>query len=105
MCRARAGLLPVLVHAAIPLFAASAASPAEVPAAVPTTRPGAVVAVDGSGQFRTVQEAIDAAPAGRTEPFVIHITPGTYREHVVVPEHKPFLTLQGDDAATTVLTD
>lgn len=63
-----------------------------------------VVAQDGSGQFRTVQEAIDAAPAQATRPVIIRIRPGVYREKLVVPASKPHLTLLGTDPAHTILT-
>ncbi len=61
----------------------------------------AVVAVDGSGTHRTVQAAVDAAPAGRTkaEPFRILVRPGTYKEHVIVPRGKPFVHLLGESGA------
>ncbi len=59
------------------------------------------VAADGSGDFKTVQEAITASPDGGA---VIHIKPGTYQGPFVVPKNKPNITLQGDDAATTILT-
>lgn len=67
--------------------------------------PDATVAADGSGTHPTVQAAVDAAPAGRTTPWVIALRPGRYKEHVVVPAEKPFLTFRGEDAATTVITD
>ncbi len=59
-----------------------------------------VVAADGSGQFKTVQQAVDRAPAHS----VIHVKPGIYKERVVVPPEKTFLTLRGDDPLTTVIT-
>jgi pectinesterase len=65
----------------------------------------AFVAADGSGTHATVQAAVDAAPAGRTAPWVIVIKPGRYQEHIVVPATKPFLTFRGEDAATTIITD
>ncbi len=67
--------------------------------------PDAIVAADGSGTHATVQAAVDAAPAGRTTPWVILIKPGRYAGHLVVPAEKPFLTFRGEDAATTVITD
>lgn len=63
-----------------------------------------VVAADGSGQFRTVQAAIDAAPSQSARPVVVHLKPGVYHEKVVVPATKPHLVLRGDDAARTVIT-
>src|SRR5260370_42502948 len=66
--------------------------------------PEVVVAADGSGQFRTVQEAVDRAPSRSPARFVIHIKPGVYRERIVVPADKTRLTLRGDDPRTTVIT-
>lgn len=63
-----------------------------------------IVAADGSGQFKSVQEAVDRAPSHSRTRFVIHIKPGIYKERVTVPPDKTFLTLRGDDAKTTVIT-
>jgi pectinesterase len=63
-----------------------------------------VVAADGSGQFRTVQAAIDAVPNQSAEPVVIRLKKGTYHEKVVVPTLKTHLVLRGDDAASTIIT-
>lgn len=62
------------------------------------------VAKDGSGEFSSVQKAVDSAPALSRRPIVIHIKPGIYRERVTVPPYKTFLTLRGDDAMNTVIT-
>ncbi|HEY1760199.1 MAG TPA: pectinesterase family protein [Bryobacteraceae bacterium] len=62
------------------------------------------VAADGTGQFKSVQEAVDHAPTHSHQRFVIHIKPGIYKERVTVPPEKTFLTLRGDDAKTTVIT-
>lgn len=70
-----------------------------IPAAADT-----VVAADGSGQFKTVQQAVDSAPSHSRARFVIHIKPGIYEERVTVPPEKTYLTLKGDDALTTVIT-
>lgn len=57
------------------------------------------VAADGSGDFKTVQAAVDAAAASGA---VIRIRPGTYREKLVVT--KAHIQLRGTDAAKTVLS-
>src|SRR4051794_38613953 len=62
------------------------------------------VAADGSAPFRTVQQAIDAAPAHSPARVVIHIKPGTYQDRLVVPPEKTFLALEGEDPKTTVIT-
>jgi pectinesterase len=64
-----------------------------------------VVAADGAGQFKTVQEAIMAVPAGSAaNPVLIHIKPGTYKELIYVQREKRFFHLLGEDAQNTVLT-
>ena len=63
----------------------------------------AVVAQDGSGNYKTVQEAIDAAPTGRIAPWLIFVKSGTYEELVTIPENKPFIHLIGQDKEKTVI--
>src|SRR5436190_3745596 len=65
-----------------------------------------VVAADGSGQFKTVQEAINAVPQTTRfdNPAVIHVKPGIYKELIYVQHEKRFVHLVGEDAAKTVLT-
>jgi pectinesterase len=88
----------LLLSAALGLIALAAQ--AQV---APPTGP-LVVAADGSGQFRTVQAAIDAAPNQSAVPVVIQLKKGTYHEKVVVPTLKTHLVLRGDEAATTIIT-
>ncbi|MDB5233306.1 MAG: C-terminal target protein [Hymenobacter sp.] len=63
-----------------------------------------VVAKDGTGNFTTVQAAINAAPTGRATPFTIFIKNGKYRERVTIPATKPFLQLTGESVANTLIT-
>src|SRR5215813_6416862 len=60
------------------------------------------VAADGSGDFKTVQQAVDHVPDNNNQPVVIHIKRGVYQEQVRVTRR--YLTFRGEDAATTVLT-
>ncbi|MFH8800294.1 pectinesterase family protein [Streptomyces sp. NPDC017936] len=53
------------------------------------------VAQDGSGQYRTVQAAVNAVPANNPSRVVVSVKPGTYRELVKVPSNKPHVTIQG----------
>lgn len=63
------------------------------------------VALDGSGQFKSVQEAIMSVPAGSpAKPVVIHIKPGIYKELIYIQHEKRFFRLVGEDAAKTILT-
>jgi pectinesterase len=63
----------------------------------------AVVAADGSGQFTSVQAAINAAPqlGSPAPPWVIRVKPGVYRERVYIQREKRFVRLVGDDPART----
>jgi pectinesterase len=63
------------------------------------------VAADGSAQFKTVQEAVMAVPAGSAmNPVFIHIKPGTYKELIYVQHEKRFFHFIGEDADKTILT-
>ncbi|BCM93296.1 pectinesterase A [Abditibacteriota bacterium] len=62
------------------------------------------VAADGSGDYKTIQGALDAAPTDKNQRFVIHIKPGTYHEKLIVSLDKGPITFQGDDTTTTILT-
>lgn len=67
-----------------------------------------VVAKDGSGDFPTVQNAVDHVMDRVLTPFhgraIIEIRPGVYHERVRVPPDRPRITFLGKDAATTVIT-
>jgi pectin methylesterase-like acyl-CoA thioesterase len=73
--------------------------PTTAPTATPTTSPTSgtkpTVAKDGTGSYTTVQAAVDAVPADNTSRRIITIKAGTYRESVVIPTTKPFITFQG----------
>ena len=61
------------------------------------------VALDGSGQYTSLQAAIDALPVeGSEEDRTVFIRKGVYRERVIV--HKNHVRIVGEDAEETVLT-
>ncbi|MCR6722365.1 MAG: pectinesterase family protein [Chitinophagaceae bacterium] len=62
-----------------------------------------VVATDGSGDFKTVQAAVDAVPAGNKKPVTIFLKKGVYREVLVIDARKPFITLTGEDKDSTII--
>jgi pectinesterase len=66
----------------------------------------AVVAADGTGDYRTVQDAINAVPqnTSASNRWIIFIKAGTYRELIYVQREKRFVTLVGEDPARAVLT-
>jgi pectinesterase len=64
-----------------------------------------VVNPDGSGDFKTIQMAIDHAPfVAAGQRLMIEIRPGIYHERLVVPQDRPRTTFVGRDAKTTVIT-
>ncbi|MCW3091698.1 MAG: pectin esterase [Ferruginibacter sp.] len=62
------------------------------------------VAQDGSGDFTTVQAAIDAVPDGNTKPVIIYIKKGIYKECITISIAKAFVRFVGEDVTTTKLT-
>ena len=63
-----------------------------------------VVAQDGSGRFRTVQEAFNAVPDFRKKVTTIFIKKGTYKEKLVLAGSKQLVKLIGEDRDRTILT-
>lgn len=62
-----------------------------------------VVAQDGSGSFKTIQEAINSLPAADNKvQRIILIKKGTYSEKIFID--KNFITLRGEDAKNTIVT-
>ncbi|MFF1481401.1 pectinesterase family protein [Streptomyces sp. NPDC058301] len=92
-----AGNVPALVksgagpRSSLGQSAAANAAATRTPAATRTL----TVAKDGTGQYKTVQAAVDAVPVNNPARVVISVKPGTYRETVNVPANKPHLTIQG----------
>lgn len=65
----------------------------------------AIVAADGSGDYTSVQAAIDAAPEGRINPWLIFVKNGNYKEHIDIPAKKPFIHIIGQDRDKAVILD
>lgn len=51
-----------------------------------------IVAQDGSGNFRTVQEALNAIPKNNNKPFTVFIKNGIYKEKVYLDSSRRFVT-------------
>ena len=63
-----------------------------------------VVAADGSGDFKTVQQAVDSVSDNNSQRVVIEIKAGVYNEQIRVTSGKRFVTFRGEDPRKTVLT-
>ncbi|MDX5417819.1 MAG: pectinesterase family protein [Hymenobacteraceae bacterium] len=63
-----------------------------------------VVAQDGSGDYSSVQQAIDAIPAFPVGGVQVLVKNGTYREKVVIPSWKTDVTLIGEDKHRTIIS-
>lgn len=63
-----------------------------------------VVAKDGSGDFLTVQQAINAVPDFGHDTTTIFIKNGVYKEKIIVPASKRYLKLIGENVDSVFLT-
>ena len=64
-----------------------------------------VVAQDGSGNFTTIQSAIDACKSFPDKPIIIFVKNGIYKEKVQVPACNNLLKIKGEDKMKTILTN
>ncbi|KAL6503371.1 hypothetical protein OROGR_025294 [Orobanche gracilis] len=67
-------------------------------------RPNAVVAQDGSGQFKTIGAAIAKVPKKNNVPFLIYVKAGVYKEHVEIPKGAHKIVMFGDGPLRTIIT-
>ncbi|XXG53825.1 hypothetical protein AAC387_Pa03g1854 [Persea americana] len=63
-----------------------------------------VVSKDGTGDSKTVQGAVDLVPLWSKERVKIIILPGVYREKVIVPLNKPYVSFVGNESSETVIS-
>ncbi|XP_057803663.1 pectinesterase-like [Salvia miltiorrhiza] len=64
-----------------------------------------VVAQDGSGEFRSIKEALDAYHTRKGNGrFVIHVKQGTYRENVEINREMSNVMLAGDGIGKSIIT-
>ena len=62
------------------------------------------VAQDGSGNFKTVQEALNAVPVNNKNKFIIYVRNGVYKEKILLDSTKKFVALIGEDKFNSILT-
>ncbi|MBS1788827.1 MAG: alpha/beta fold hydrolase [Acidobacteria bacterium] len=67
----------------------------------------ATVAPNGDGQFKSIHDAIMAAPPNlpsSTRPWVIAVKTGIYKELIYVQQERRWIKLVGEDATKTIIT-
>ncbi|CAO2203647.1 unnamed protein product [Urochloa humidicola] len=55
-------------------------------------------------EFKTVQSAIDAVPAGNSEWIIVHLRSGLHKGKVVIPQNKPFIFVRGNGKGRTSIS-
>lgn len=67
-------------------------------------RPNLTVAKDGSGDYETITEAVNAMPKRSKHKFFIYVKEGEYNENVVVDTNSWNLMMYGDGMGKTVVS-
>ncbi|XP_058740477.1 pectinesterase-like [Vicia villosa] len=63
-----------------------------------------IVAKDGSGQFKTIKDAIASYPKGNKGRYVIYVKAGVYDEYITVPKDAVNILMYGDGPQKTIVT-
>lgn len=66
--------------------------------------PNVTVAQDGSGNFTTVKEAVNAVPKKSVSRFVIYVKAGKYVENVILDKNKWHVMMYGDGSSKTIIS-
>lgn len=67
-------------------------------------KPNVVVSQDGTGKYKTINDALQEVPKQNAKPFVIYVKRGVYKEYVHVDKHMTHVVLIGDGANKTIIT-
>ncbi|KAK7356264.1 hypothetical protein VNO80_15532 [Phaseolus coccineus] len=66
--------------------------------------PNVIVSKDGSGDYKTVLDAINSYPANHQGRYIIYVKAGTYDEYITVDKKKTNLLIYGDGPTKTIIT-
>ncbi|KAK9161849.1 hypothetical protein Syun_008190 [Stephania yunnanensis] len=66
--------------------------------------PNVVVALDGSGQYKSINAALKAYPKNHKGRFVIYVKAGVYRENVLIEKDLPNIFMYGDGPRKSIIT-
>ena len=67
-------------------------------------KPHVTVAKDGSGQFKTIQEAVNSYPKKHQGRYIIYVKKGIYQEYVTIDSKTHNIYMYGDGAKETIVT-
>jgi pectinesterase len=67
-------------------------------------KPDVIVAKDGSGKHKTINDALLDIPKNGSKTFVIHIKEGVYKEHVLINKSMTHVMMIGDGPTKTKIT-
>ncbi|KAK7397154.1 hypothetical protein VNO78_18321 [Psophocarpus tetragonolobus] len=67
-------------------------------------RADAVVALDGSGHYRSITDAVNAAPAYSQRRYIIYVKKGLYKENIDMKRKMTNIMLVGDGIGQTIIT-
>ncbi|WJX19566.1 pectinesterase [Trifolium repens] len=67
-------------------------------------KPNVTVALDGSGDVKSINEALTKVPEKSKKPFVIYIKAGVYAEYVEVTKHMTNVVFIGEGGKKSVIT-
>ena len=118
------GAAPVGAPGAAPVFVAPAGSPGaapvgaapvaappawaapvlELPGSTERPTPNVTVAQDGSGNFKTISEALAAIPTTYEGRYVVYVKEGVYDELVTVTKKMVNVTMYGDGGSKSIVT-
>ncbi|KAK3130127.1 hypothetical protein QOZ80_6BG0489300 [Eleusine coracana subsp. coracana] len=69
-----------------------------------TLTPDVIVAKDGSGKFKTINEALAAMPKTYDGRYVIYVKEGVYEEYVTITSKMVNVTVYGDGSKKSIVT-
>lgn len=79
-------------------------SPQLIPQAFPQGERTLVIDRKGGGDFRTLQQAIEAVPENNSDRTFIRLESGVYMGQVIIPRNKPNITLVGADRQQSIVS-
>ena len=70
----------------------------------PPQKPNVVVALDGTGDFNSINAAVKAMPKNYTGRYIIYVKAGLYKEQVTIDKTRTNIYMYGDGAKKSIVT-